>query len=255
LSLVGPSFSRVFSTADGTRVKHLVEPRLEWAYVSDPGDSSRIPVFDERDNVYVTNRMRTSLGNRIFVKAKDSGSREVVIFEIAQEHSLTDPLTPARGRLGASNSGPLSLWLRAIPAPSASVDARADIDPVTKNLRATSLSGGFYQGRANANLTWYTSFDPVQGTALSSQTRLFTGYAPRSAPWRLETHFAYDLRQQNLLEQRYVFRFRGSCWSAFVEVRDYRIEPNQTRDYRIAIDLTGLGTFLDIHGGLDSLGF
>ncbi len=54
------------------------------------------------------------------------------------------------------------------------------------------------------------------------------------------------------MEQRYIFRWRGSCWSAYAEIRDYRIEPYKTRDYRISIDLTGLGTFLDIHGGLDA---
>jgi len=48
-------------------------------------------------------------------------------------------------------------------------------------------------------------------------------------------------------------RWRGSCWSALVELRDYRIDPYRNRSYRVAIDLTGLGTFLDIHGGLDSM--
>ena len=103
------------------------------------------------------------------------------------------------------------------------------------------------------NLTWYTSYNPVDGTVTSSQTRIFTGFQPRNGPWRLETQVAYDIHQSKLLEQRYVLRWKGSCWSAYVEVRDYRIAPYETRDYRISIDLTGIGTFLDIRGAVDAL--
>ena len=49
-----------------------------------------------------------------------------------------------------------------------------------------------------------------------------------------------------------MFRWRGSCWNAMFELHDYRIQPYKTRDYRISIDLTGLGTFLDIKGALSS---
>lgn len=38
-----------------------------------------------------------------------------------------------------------------------------------------------------------------------------------------------------------------------MEIRDYRVALSNTRDYRITIDLTGIGTFLEIRGGLDSL--
>ena len=104
------------------------------------------------------------------------------------------------------------------------------------------------------NLTWYSSYDSTSGNVVSSQTRIAAGYGPQNKPWRVETQLAYDIFQQKLLEQRYIMRWRGSCWSAFAEIRDYR-GPFQSRDYRIAIDFTGLGTFLDIRGGLDSLGF
>ena len=63
---------------------------------------------------------------------------------------------------------------------------------------------------------------------------------------------SYDVYNKALLEQRYVFHWRGSCWAANLEVHDYRIAPYQRRDYRITIDLTGLGTLLDIRGGVTS---
>ena len=253
LALVGPSFSRVWNRADGSRIKHLVEPRLEYQYVSNPGNLSRIPVFDEKDSLQVTNRMRGILANRLLVKTK-TGSREVAVLEIGQEYSFSDPLTFARPPLAESKRGPLQLSARLLPRPQSTFDARAEFDSVTSKLRSTALSGGLTLSDGSMNLTWYSSYDPATGSVSSSQTRVFVGYGPRVKPWRLESQIAYDIHQQKMLEQRLIMRWRGSCWSAFAEIRDYR-GPYQTRDYRIAIDFTGLGTFLDIRGGLESLGF
>ena len=263
LSIVGPSFSRIWTESDGDKLKHLIEPRLDYSYVSEPGDLTRIPVFDEKDSVLVTNLVTWTLANRLFFKGGPEGSREVASLEISQPYSLSVPLTLARAvydpttqqttSVPASQRGPLDVWLRLTPLPTASLDARADFDPVTHKLQSTSLSGGFYKGANGLNLTWYSGYDPLQGGALSSQTRVYFGLAPGGAPWRLESQTAYDIHNQKLLEQRFAFRWRGSCWSALVELRDYLIAPYQNRSYRIAIDLTGLGTFLDIHGALDSM--
>ncbi|MBP1689920.1 MAG: lptD [Deltaproteobacteria bacterium] len=254
VALVGPSFSRVWTRADGHRIKHLVEPRIEYQYVSNPGDLSRIPVFDEKDSVQVTNRMRGILSNRLLVKSRAGGSREVALFEIGQEYSFSDPLTFARPGLSASKRGPLQFSARYLPRPQTTIDARAEVDPVTNRLRGTALSGGFFAAPGSVNLTWYSSYDSTTGSVVSSQTRVAAGYGPSSKPWRIETQLAYDIFQEKMLEQRYIMRWRGSCWTAFAEIRDYR-GPYPTRDYRIAIDFTGLGTFIDIRGGLDSLGF
>jgi lipopolysaccharide assembly outer membrane protein LptD (OstA) len=254
VSIVGPSFSRIWNRGEDLKLKHLIEPRVEYSYLSDPGDVSRIPVFDEKDSVLVTNRMRMALSNRLFVKRGKTGSREVATFEISQEYSFSEPLTFATAGQPPSKRGPLSFELRLSPVPTSILDARADLDAITHNLRSTSLSVSLAQPSRSLNLTWYTSYNPVDGTVTSSQSRLYAGVAPKGGPWRLETQIAYDLHQQKLLEQSYILRWRGSCWSAYVEVRDYRIAPYQTRDYRIAIDLTGLGTFLDIRGGLGPAG-
>ncbi len=253
LSIVGPSFSNIWTEADGDKIKHLIEPRLDYTYVSNPGDVSAIPIFDEKDSVVVSNLVTWTLANRLFFKTGATESREVASLEISQPYSFSDILTPAREDYPQSRQGPLSFWLRVSPIPSASLDARAYLDPVTHKLQSTSLSGGVYSGSNGLNLTWYSSYDPLRGGPLSSQTRVYLGFGPATAPWRLESQTAYDIHNQALLEQRLAFRWRGSCWSALVEFRDYKTPPYPQRSYRIAIDLTGLGTFLDIHGALDTM--
>ncbi len=253
LSVVGPSFSRIWTGQD-IKVKHLLEPRLEYAYVSDPGPVATIPLFDEKDSVLVTNRLRASLANRLFVKQGGGAGREVATFEITQEYSFSDLLTFPRSGFEGSRRGPLGLWLRTSPTQGTTADARAELDAVTKKLRSTALSAGMSRPAAQVNLTWYSSFDPVSGETTSSQSRIGLGLGPPSAPWRLDASAAYDIHRAELLEHRYSLRWRGSCWTAYLEFRDYRIEPYRTRDYRLAIDLTGLGTFLDVHGRTGSGG-
>ena len=268
LSLVGPSFSRVWTLEGGDKLKHLIEPRIDYTYVSNPGGSlanpstSTIPLFDERDTVLVTNQVKWTFGNHLLYKSGPAGSREVAGLEISQVYSLSDPLTAARlvydpsaGKMAAlppSQKLPLDIWLRVSPLPTATLDSRFDFDPVTHKLSSTSVTGGYTSGPTGINLTWFSGFSPT-GQALSSQTRLFLALGPATAPWRLESMIAYDIHNKNLLDERYVFRWRGSCWSAQFQYHDYRIAPYQTKDYRVQIDLTGLGTFLDIKGALDSL--
>lgn len=252
VSLVGPSISRVWSLESDRKLKHLLEPRIEYSYVSNPGDVSRIPVFDEKDSVLVTNRMRWYLANRLFYKQGETGSREVASLELSQEYSFSDLFPAAGSGLEPSRRGPFSIALRTSPMLGTNLDARADFEPVTRNLRSTAVTGGVAKGGSSLGLTWYASYNPVSEKAVSSQTRLYGALAPTSGRWRFEAQAAYDIHNQLLMEQRFTFRWRGSCWTAYAEFRDYRIEPYKTRDYRIAIDLTGLGTFLDIHGGLDS---
>lgn len=252
VSLVGPSISRVWNLESNRKIKHLLEPRIEYSYVSNPGDVSRIPVFDEKDSVLVTNRLRWYLANRLFYKQGETGSREVASLELSQEYSFSDLFPAAGSGLEPSRRGPFTIALRTSPWLGSNLDVRADFEPVTKNLRGTAVTGGVSKGGSSLGLTWYASYNPVTEKAVSSQTRLYGALAPGNGRWRLEAQAAYDIHNQLLMEERFTFRWRGSCWTAYAEFRDYRIEPYKTRDYRIAIDLTGLGTFLDIHGGLDS---
>ncbi len=265
VSLVGPSFSRVWTESDGEKVKHLIEPRIDYSYISNPGDITRVPIFDEKDaSLAMLNAVQWTLANRLFVKTA-TGSREVASLELTQQYSFSTPLTPVReyvlqttpvpqyALVPADQRGPFTIHLRASPVLTSNLDARADFDPVTHKLQSTSLSGGLTTAGTSLNLTWYAGYDPILGQTSSSQTRVNLSLGPPTSPWKLETQTAYDLHNGNLLEDGFQFRWRGSCWAALVEFRDYRIAPFQNRSYRIAIDLTGLGTFLDVHGSLDAL--
>jgi LPS-assembly protein len=251
VTLVGPSFSRVWELESGTKIKHLIEPRAEYSYVSNPGISTAIPVFDERDSVVVANQARYTLANRIFVKSGQS-AREVASLEITQTQSFSDPIVIGYGGMSDSYRGPLSFWLRASPVIGSSLDARVDVHPVTHKIESSSLSGGTFGTYGSLGLTWFSSYNPLTSEVQSSQSRVFWALGPATVHWRVEGSVAYDIHNRMALDQRYILRWRGSCWSIVGEFRDYRQQPYPNRSYRISIDLTGIGTLLDIKGGLDT---
>lgn len=251
LTLTGPSFSRIFA-ARGTKLKHLIEPRVEYVYVSDPGPQQRVPLFDERDGVTVSNRLRWTLASRLFVKTS-AGTRELGSLEVSQDYSFSQPLTVRYFPRQESQRGPLSLALHVNPTDALLVDARASYDAITSNISSLSLGSILRSQKGYVNLTYFSSFDPRTGNTSSSQLQVFGGSSADS-PWRWQSMVAYDLSRSDLLRQEHTVSYRGSCWAVSVQVRDYRIPPHQVRDYRVMLDLTGIGTLLDIRGGLEAFG-
>jgi len=252
LTLTGPAFSRVFARGE-RKFKHLLEPRAEYTYVSDPGEQGRVPLFDERDGVTVSNRLRWSLANRLFVKS-GGASRELGSLEISQEYSFSQPLTVRYNPRQQSQRGPLTLALHVNPTDQLLLDARALYDAVTSKLSSLSLAGIVRSQQGYLNLTYSSSYDVRTGATTSSQLQLFLGASKPDSPWRWQSMVAYDLWKKNLLRQEHTASYKGSCWAVSLQLRDYRIPPHQVRDYRIMLDLTGIGTLLDIRGGLAAFG-
>lgn len=252
LALTGPSFSRVFVYGN-RKIKHLLEPRLDYTYVSDPGPQQRVPLFDERDGVAVSNRLRWILANRLFVKTGEA-TRELASLELSQDYSFSQPLTVRFNPSQQSQRGPFSLALHINPTDNLLLDARAGYDAITSKLSSVSFAGIARSSKGYLNLTYASSYQPQTGETITSQLQLFLGLANPNSPWRWQSMVAYDVKNTNLLRQEHTASYRGSCWAVSLQLRDYRIPPHQIRDYRIIFDLTGIGTLLDIRGGLDAFG-
>ncbi len=256
IDIVGPSFSRIFNREIGpyTRFKHLIEPRFEYSYVSDVGDTSRIPLFDEVDSTLVTNRVRVTLANRLLARTtKSLGARELASLEVSQDYSFSDALTRSAAGDRTSQRGPLGVALRLTPVTGVYVDARASYDALFANLRSTSLSASLSHGPESFNLTWYQGYNGETGIRTSSQVRTAVGVGGGDHPFRVDLEVAYDVEQRRFQQQRVIGRYQGSCWGLTMEYRDLRFGTYPSRDYRISVDFKGVGRLLNIQGGLSSL--
>jgi LPS-assembly protein len=253
IDIGGPSVSRVFTTPRWgfAKFKHLIEPRVSYAYLQGIGEeTTQIPIADEVDSTPLDNRVRVSLANRLFGRSEKSlSSTELGSFELIQEYSFSRPLSYGEGG-ETSGLGPLVGALRVTPSPGTGLDARASYDLLNDNLASISLTGTGRTGLGTAGLTWYAGYNPITGDRVSSQARALLSFLKPGLPISATAHIAYDLENGELQQQRYQVGWKGSCWSVSAEYRDLKIGLYPTRDFRILIELKGIGGLPEIRGSL-----
>jgi LPS-assembly protein len=253
IDIGGPSFSKIFNKPRWgfAKLKHLIEPRIEYAYLQGLGDeTTNIPIADEVDSTPLDNRVRVSLANRVFGRSEKSlSSRELGSLEFYQDYSFSRPLS--FGPDGeTSGMGPLWTALRFTPTPGSGIDARIAYDLLNNNLFSTSLTGTGRTGLGSISLTWYDGYNSMTGDKLSSQVRTMINFLKPGFPLSAAVHVAYDVEQSELQQQRYQVGWKGSCWSISAEYRDLAIGAYPTKDFRILFELKGIGGLPEIKGSL-----
>ena len=256
--IVGPSFSRIFDKGIGrfAKFKHIVEPQWGYLYVGEFEEQGRIPRFDEVDVLRSTNVWGYSLVNRVLAKPKDEetdgGPREILSFDVSQGFSLDDeqPLQGSRDGTLTSQEGPLRGQLRFNPSRYVSLEARADYSTLFSNLGSTSLSTTFGIGRHGFGLSWYTRYDVESGEETSNQARLSANV--EILPQRLTygAQVSYDIFLDIVQSTRHALIFNGQCWGLRLEYSELnRLSSANDYDFRFALSLKNVGTFLDLTGG------
>lgn len=270
VAIVGPSFSRIYDGEIGRfgKFKHIIEPRIDYDYVSSVSDPARIPAYDEIDLALGKNQVRYAIVNRLLARPADpkkGSAEEIATLEISQTRAFELPQTTLASSTSSatqsvvSKTGPVEAVLRAAPAPGLRFDGRLDYD--TKASQVTGMS-------ATASLSWkgdfvnatYFASRPILAAPLaagapspdSDQVRLAAG-VDISKAFRVDTQLNYDARQHLLLEDRSLITFKGSCYTFFLEVRQLRLPPTPRRDYRFVVNLKDIGTLLDVNGSLDNI--
>ncbi len=253
VDIVGPSLSRVFEGGLGKyeKIKHLIEPRIEYRYLTTTTDVSRIPIFDEVDSTPKdASVVQFVLANRFLGRDREGvGTRELGSLEFIQAYSFDEPLNLGDG-IRTSQLGPASVALRLTPSVGTGFDARLSYDLLFKNLRSTSLAASVQRPIGMLNLTWYESFNPRTGDRFSSQIRSMIGFRKAGFPLDVTVQIAYDLVRVQLGDQRYGINYKGSCWNISAQYRDTKIGAFPTREFLIVIGLKGVGNLPEIKGSL-----
>jgi LPS-assembly protein len=245
LEVTGPSFARVFDVKLGkfTKLKHVVEPRADYAYQTDPGDLARAPVFDEVDTILPSHSVRYSLVQRLLAKEKTGASREIASFELSRTHFFELPA----GAASRASDSPLDAVLRVNAGSALNFDARATWDLKEGVVTSSSLSASLGSATRSLRLSYYDS-RPLGVGRSSTQLRFGGGTPIVPKKLRLDLEANYDVSQGRMLEWRSLLTWEASCLKILGEYRDLRIGAIPTRDYRIGLNLKNIGSFLDFTG-------
>jgi LPS-assembly protein len=150
VTLVPPSVSRVF----GGTIKHVIEPRISYRYVTGITDFDRYVRFDETELYSNTNELEMSITNRIFAK-RGGNVDEILSWQVWQKRYFD----PTFG--GAVVEGQRNTVLSALDlTPYAFIDGPRNYSPVVSVLRMSPMS--------NFGLEWRTDYDPLRHMVVNS---------------------------------------------------------------------------------------
>ena len=261
VDLTGPSFSRVYDVDWGrfTKVKHVIEPRVDYSYQSEVSDGSRTPIFDEVDVFAGTNAITYALVQRLLAKDKQGSTREVVSLEFNRSHLFRLPGegTAAGPSPYAERDGPLNAILRVNASSALNLDARAAFDLPYGQFTSASLTAILSGRESNLALSLFSS-NPVivppppagSPSTSSTQIRIYGGMPILPRRLRLDVQANYDISLGRMLESRTLVTFEHACFKILAEYRNIRVGSVPSQDYRIALTLRNVGSFLDFTGSL-----
>lgn len=258
LRLTGPSFSRLFDWSFGPlrKWKHVLEPRAEWSLLAGRDDFASTPLFDEIDSLTATNALRYSLLQHLLAKGEQGGSREIASFEIARTYAFRLPGegTPSGASAVAQRTSPTDFILRVNAAQGLNFDSRVTLDTHFSQVTSASVTAILTGGERSLALSLFDSHPVVIPAAAdpgaSAQLRVSGGLPILPKRLRFDVEANYDLTKGKMLESRSLLTLQASCFKILVEYRDLRTGVAPSRDYRVALTLRNVGSFLDFTGSL-----
>ncbi|MFI5119876.1 MAG: LPS-assembly protein LptD [Thermoanaerobaculia bacterium] len=258
VALTGPAFSRLFEGKLGpfTRFKHVIEPRVVWDYLAGRDDFSPTPLFDEIDSLVPTNLIRYSLLQHLLAKGNEGGSREIASFEIARSYYVRLPGegTAIGPVLDAQRSSPWDFILRVNATSALNLDVRTTWDSHADQVTAASVTAVLSGAERTLALSLFDSHPVVIPASLdpgaSAQLRISGGVPILPKRLRFDVEANYDLTKGRMLESRSLLTVQAACFKILAEYRDLRTGNVPSRDFRVALTLKNVGSFLDFTGSL-----
>jgi len=261
LDLRPPSFDRIYGDGD-SRWKHVIEPEVNYTYLTGVNDFGGILRFDENDTLTDTNQVAYSITQRLFHGTPD-GTDEVLSWRVAQIYyfdptfggaivpgqrnvfQAVDSLSPFAFADGVRRFSPITSDLRVTPSGRYEVQFLEDYDTMKNRLLANGAVAKFKPYRESFLSTAYflTHGDSILQPR-SNQIRLQAGYGEVNRPgFNVTTGLSYDFLNHFIQNQSVVASYNGSCCGLAFEYR--RLALGSVRDenqFRVAFLIANLGT-------------
>lgn len=263
VTLLPPALERIFNSPKwlgGDKVKHVIEPRIDYHLVGGIDDFNRIIHFDETDIMSDTNSVTLSLTNRLFVKDKNGNVNEEFSWEVAQSRYL-DPtfggaVVPGQLNViqdsldldgfafiaGPRNYSPIVSSFRFQHI--VGIEWRMDYDPLLKRITNSTasmdihfskyfVSAGHSEVRPDPAIG--SSSDQLRGTfGIGNQTR---------KGWNAAFSIYYDYKLGIMDFSTTEITYNTDCCGLSIEYRRFNVGIRDDTQYRIAFAISNLGSF------------
>ena len=263
VELLAPALERIFKSPKwlgGEKVKHVIEPRVEYRFVDGINDFSRIIRFDENDLLANTNQVTLSIANRLFVKNKDGNVNEVLTWEIAQSHYFdptfggavvagqrnvfqsTEELDGFAFLNGPRNYSPVVSTLRF--QRRVGVEWRLDYDPLFKHISNSAFSADMRFSKYFISVGHNeVRTDPVVAPNSNQLRGLFGIGNQNRKGWNAAASIYYDYKRGIMEFATTEVTYNTDCCGISFEYRRFNFGARDDSQYRVAFAISNVGTF------------
>ena len=261
--MIPPSVERTYDAPKwlGEKLKHVIEPRASFRYVSGVRDFNQLIRFDQTDLISNTKEAEISLTNRFFTK-RNGNVEEVFTWQLWQRRYFdpdfggalqigqrnvlqsTNQLT-AYGFLDQRrNYSPIVSAARAKPLPWMGMEWRADYDP----LRGIITNTGFTVDARKGQVFAAFGHNKVAKIPLLSpeanQIVGRIGYGnEQHKGWNTGFNAVYDYRQGILQYAVTQVSYNTDCCGISIQWRRFSIPTRNDNQYLFSFAVANIGTF------------
>jgi LPS-assembly protein len=263
VQLIPPAFERIFQSPKwlgGDKVKHVIEPRIDYKFVDGIANFNKIIRFDETDLMNDTDQVTLSLTNRLYVKDKNGNVNEVMSWEVAQSRYF-DPtfggaVIPGQRNVlestveldgfdfldGPRNYSPIVSVLRFQHV--VGFEWRADYDPLLGRVTNTSFNGNIRLSKYFFALG-HTDVRPNPVvTAPNDQLNFLMAIGNQNRRgWNAAVNAFYDLSKHVLDFATTEVTYNTDCCGFSVEYRRYNFGTRDDTQYRLSFSIANVGSF------------
>ncbi len=262
VDLIFPSLERIFDKPPkwiGEKVKHIIEPKIEYKDVSGIDNFNQIIRFDQTDLLSNTNQIEFSLTNRLLAKDKNGTVTDFLTWQLRYDRYF-DPTFGGAVIAGQRNVVESEIDLTGF----AFLDGPRNYSPIVSVIRLQSRVGfewrtdydPLYHRLTNSSVTvdgrvkkyfWSVGHtelhtDPV---LLPSADQLSTtiGYGvPNAKGWNSRFQLYYDFHQGQLLFWDMQVTKNTDCCGFSLQYRRFNLGLRDDSQIQFAFSIANLGT-------------
>ena len=249
----GPVIYRIFQSGGGeTKVKHLIEPFINYRYDSPVSDPDRIITAY---GFFRYHQLTYGLTNRVLVK-KDM-PREVFTWGVSQTYYLSpedSPLSIYQWEGGVPRRSDISSYIRFYPARKYSLDASTGYNTYFRTFSFLRLGANInsYTDPFFLSLNWFRSMNPWYKSVLGDRQQIGVVSRVEIPRLKLEAHVEFDY---NILERKMLYSgislvYHYQCLDFKADIRVYYYRQTPEFQYRVSLGLGNIGKTTDFMGGL-----
>ncbi|MDQ6675741.1 MAG: LPS assembly protein LptD [Acidobacteriota bacterium] len=265
VDFVMPSVERLFKhkTWLGDQLKHVIEPRATYRYVTGVGDYERVIRFDQTDLLTNTNEVELSITNRLYAKRGDAVS-EVATLEVYQKRFFdptfggavisgernvvlsTVDLTGYTFLYQPRNYSPVVIVFRAYPRPGFGLEWLTDYDPLLGRIVNSGFNANYRRAKyfLSAGNNQVRSIPALSPSA--NQLRGVFGYGdPNRRGWNTAVTAIYDYKNSVLQFATVNLNYNTDCCGISVQYRRFSFVGIGLNDnqFRVSFSIANVGSF------------